>query len=370
MPNPLKFSGSGFNTNILDKNHLRSRNLFIGTIDNYGPSNETGWYNGADNIAGFQIYNIFYRNSTAFSFITVGDDGAKTLLESYFGNKSFSGSWEGMVSASLADDICVFNKPLPNVPTLQPPLNYYFSADLTPSYASGSYRAFNIGIRPSEVTASLYSGSVTASLWDNVGAKSTWEFLGDEHINTNIRSNYSYTDDDGFTLGAWIYVSASTSSPNFEYTIFDKSDRSGVVLHDGFTIKLKGANFGGSVSAFAELTINNNVISFENSKSTNNIIEINQWVFVSWEISLKKLTQRYQRTVFGSTSAFTTSSITDNNIIPSNISSTETLQIGRFLGEGNVPSAFFNGKISSIFSYGEGFTDDDHKTIFEEAKAN
>ena len=368
MPNPLKFSGSGFNTNTLDKNHLRSRNLFIGTIDNYGPSNETGWYNGADNIAGFQKYNIFYRNPTAFSFTTVGDDGAKALLESYFGNKSFSGSWEGMVSASLADDICVFNKPLPNVPTLQPPLNYYFSADLTPSYASGSYRAFNIGIRPSEVTASLYSGSVTASLWDNVGAQNVWEFFGDEHINTNITSNYSYTDNDGFTLGAMIYISASDGNPNFEYTIFDKSDRSGIVLHDGFTIKLKGANFGSGVSAFAELTINNNVISFSDLKSTDNNIEINTWAFVSWEIKQKEIIQRYERTIVGNITAFTTSSIINNDIIPSNISSTETLQIGRFLGGSNTPNSFFKGKISSIFSYGDGFTDDDHNTIFNETK--
>lgn len=377
MPNPLKFSGSGFNTNILDKNHLRSRNLFIGTIDNYGPSYETGWYNGSTPFLG--SYNIFYRNSTAFSFTTVGDDGAKALLESYFGHE-LSGSWEGIMSASMADDICVFNKDLPSIPTKDPLLHYYFSADLTPSYASGSSTTFNIGTLSVDTSASLLRGtgsgnfiSGSTSLWEDgiiSGGSGSWGFKGNdtfepndtrEFIETNITNNSIFSNGRGFTVGAWIYIpSSSQTSTQMPYTLFDKSDRTSIISHDGFTINLTYAS-SGIPSPFPEYIIRPEVvidnITYSLPKSIYTLFFFDTWTLATWEIKNKSITQRAWFN-----GGYIKYTLENSGIVNANITTNETLQVGRLYGEGqtpgqgNSPINYLSGSINSFFVYGDSFT--------------
>ena len=378
MPNPFKFSGSAFSTNILSENHLRNRNFFIGTTGNYGPSFTTGWYNGSTPSLG--SYNIFYKNSTAFSFHAGSDSDVKSLLEGYFGHE-LSGSWEGIMSASMADDICVLNKDLPSIPTKDPLLHYYFNADLTPSYASSSSTTFNIGTFPADTLGSLLRGtgsgdfiSGSTSFWENgtiSGGSGSWGFKGNdvfepndtrEFIETNITSNYGFDNGRGFTIGAWIYIpSSSQTSTQMPYTLFDKSDRTSIISHDGFTINLTYVE-SGLPSPFPEYTIRPEVIidntTYTFGKTLDSLLLFDMWTLVTWEIKNKFIIQRKQV----GPASFNEYVFEDNGIANANITTNETLQVGRLYGEGQTPGQgnnpinYLSGSINSFFVYGDSFT--------------
>ena len=387
MPNPLKFSGSAFSTNILSENHFRNRNFFIGTTGNYGPSYTTGWYNGATPSLG--SYNIFYKNSEAFNFHSVSDTGVKSLLEGYFGHE-LSGSWEGIMSASMADDICVLNKDLPNIPTKTPFLQYYFNADLTPSYASGSSTTFNISPFPVDTSGSLLRGtgsgdyiSGSTSLWENGvinGGSGSWGFKGDdffepndtrEFIETNITNNSIFSNSRGFTIGAWMYIpSSSQTAGQMPYTLFDKSDRTSLITHDGFTINLTYVESGlpPPFPAYAirpEIVIDNTTYTF--GKSFTSLIRFDTWVLVTWEIQPRFIIQRYKT----SPSTIAEYILEDSNINNSGITTNETLQVGRLYGEGQTPGQgnnpinYLSGSINSFFVYGAGFTTSSLNQIYD-----
>lgn len=378
MPNPLKFSGSAFSTNILSENHFRNRNFFIGTTGNYGPSSTTGWYNGSTPSLG--SYNIFYKNSTAFHFHAGSDSSVKSLLEGYFGHE-LSGSWEGIMSASMADDICVLNKDLPNIPTKDPLLHYYFNADLTPSYASGSSTTFNIGTLPADTLGSLLRGtgsgdfiSGSTSFWENgtiSGGSGSWGFKGNdtfepndtrEFIETNITNNSIFSNGRGFTVGAWIYIpSSSQTSTQMPYTLFDKSDRTSIISHDGFTINLTYVESGLS-SPFPEYAIRPEVIidntTYTFAKTVDSLLLFDTWTLVTWEIKNKFIIQRKQ----GGPASFNEYVFEDSGIANANITTNETLQVGRLYGEGQTPGQgnnpinYLSGSINSFFVYGDSFT--------------
>lgn len=380
MPNPLKFSGSAFSTNILSENHFRNRNFFIGTTGNYGPSFTTGWYNGSTPSLG--SYNIFYKNSTAFSFHAGSDSDVKSLLEGYFGHE-LSGSWEGIMSASMADDICVLNKDLPSIPTKDPLLHYYFNADLTPSYASGSSTTFNIGTLPVDTSGSLLSGSTSGnyisgstSLWENGvidGGSGSWGFNEEEFIETNITNNYGFDNGRGFTIGAWIYIpSSSQTSTQMPYTLFDKSDRTSIITHDGFTINLTYAS-SGFPPPFPEYIIRPEVvidnITYSLPKSYNTLLFFDTWTLATWEIKNKFITQRAWFN-----NGYIEYTLENSDIANANITTNETLQVGRLYGEGqtpgqgNSPINYFSGSINSFFVYGDGFTINDLNQIADATK--
>lgn len=232
MPNPVQFNSSSPTQN----NKIRNKNFFIGTgNEDYGPTSTTGWWAGITPPA--NGYTLYKDKATQGPSISSYNDSSSLsdALRSYFGNTMYFPN-EGIVSASLADDICVLNRDVPQIPSSST-LQYYWDANLVPSSVSGSTRIFSMGKFESE-------GTMSSELWTPSGISGTsgsWVFdnASSDSIVTDLTSNSLFTDT--FSVAMWVKI-PTTGSGDF---LIDKSDGGGL-SHNGFGIELSTANLSGT----------------------------------------------------------------------------------------------------------------------------
>ena len=271
MANPVKFSDTPIPSTF---NFVRNKDFYIGTSGGFGPSETTGWYNGpaiAEN-----KYAICYGTASAEGFIfhTADEDGTQRLLQSYFGH-ALSGSWEGIVSASLANNIGVLNRDIPLIPKTTG-LMYYWDANLVLSSVSGSSRIFSIGKAESE-------GVMSSELWQEDGQSGTsgsWEFNGSsDSIVTDLTSNSTFTND--FSIAMWVKIPTTGSGD----MMFDKSDGTGL-SHNGVSIELSTATIVGTEYASWLVTIDGETEFY--TRTLASVFPYDTWNLLVWSFEDRK----------------------------------------------------------------------------------
>jgi len=269
MPNPVRISQS-----IPTQNFLRNKNFYIGTIGDYGPTSTTGFY--ASITPPYEGYTLYESKSSQGPSIRVFENSSSlsTHLEQHFGH-SFNFINEGIVSASLDDNIAVLNRDVLRVPSAST-LNYYWDANLAPSSISGSTRIFSMGRSGSE-------GTMSSDLWTPTGQSGTsgsWAFNGSTNfISTDITSNDIFTST--FSVAMWVRI----PSPKPDDILIDKSDGGGL-SHNGFTINLNTINISGVDYAFWQVTIDGETINY--TKTLASVFPYNTWSLLVWSFENRR----------------------------------------------------------------------------------
>lgn len=263
MANPVQFKNL-----VPGGNFLKNKNFYIGVEGDYGPTSTTGYWAGITPSNG--SYALYVDKVSQGPSIRIFPDSASlsTELGSYFGN-SFNFTNEGIVSASLADDICVLNRDVPSIPSSST-LEYYWDANLVPSSVSGSARIFSMGKSESE-------GTMSSELWEYSGASNTsgsWGFNGTStSIVTDLTSNTLFTDT--FSVAMWVKI-PTTGSGDF---LFGKNDGDGL-SHNGISIELSTANIVGTEYASWLVTINGGTEFY--TRTLASVFPYNNWNLLVW----------------------------------------------------------------------------------------
>lgn len=263
MANPLKFSGT-----TPTQPFVRNKNFYIGTKGDYGPTSSTGFYSGITPLGGG--YTFYESKSAQGPSIRVFENSSSLSanLERYF-DHSFNFTNEGIVSASLADDICVLNRAVPRIP-LASNLLYHWDANLSPSSVSGSTRIFSMGKNESEGTMSSelykYSG--------DSGTSGSWEFNGTStSIVTDLTSNTPFTST--FSVAMWVKIPTTGSGD----ILFGKSDGDGL-SHNGISIELSTATLSGTEYASWFATIDGETEFY--TRTLASVFPYNAWNLLVW----------------------------------------------------------------------------------------
>jgi len=286
MPNPVKFDNAFLNTRR--HSYINNKNFYIGTSGDFGPTSSTGYWAGiTPPVNGYTFYEN--RASTGPSIrVFSNETDLSTALSKYFGD-TFEFTNAGIVSASLANDICILNRDVENIPSTN--LLHYWEPNLVMSSVSGSSKVFSLGQIPN-ITGSMVSasssGTVEADLWgEGTGNDYIWNFRSynseGNAIITNITQNDNFRD---FSVVMRIKV-ASNSKFVQPYVIFDKS-YGDLGLHDGISIWIDNYNLAGTDLAYiSKVTVDGEDILLPKSVGLGTYFPYDVWRCVSFKFNSK-----------------------------------------------------------------------------------
>jgi len=263
MADPVKFSGT-----TPTQPFVRNKNFYVGTEGDYGPTSSTGFYAGITPPGGgYTLYRDKASQGPSIRVFETSTSLSTELSRSFGGPFQFEN--EGIVSASLADDICVLNREVPNIPSSST-LQYYWDANLSPSSVSGSTRIFSMGKNESE-------GTMSSELYEYTGPSGTsgsWGFDGTTtSIVTDLTSNTRFTDT--FSVAMWVKI-PTTGSGDF---LLGKNDGEGL-SHNGISIELSTANIVGTEYASWLVTIDGETEFY--TRTLASVFPYNAWNLLVW----------------------------------------------------------------------------------------
>ena len=341
MANPVKFSGT-----TPTQPFVRNKNFYIGTKGDYGPTSSTGFYAGITPPGGG--YTLYRNKASQGPSIMVFETSASLSTEL---SRSFGGPFqfenEGIVSASLADNICVLNRDIPNIP-LASNLLYHWDANLAPSSVSGSTRIFSMGKNESEGTMSseLYKYSGTS------GTSGSWEFNGTStSIVTDLTSNTSFTST--FSVAMWVKIPTMGSKA----ILFGKSDGDGL-SHNGISIELSTATLSGTEYASWFVTIDGETEFY--TRTLASIFQYDVWSLLVWSFEDRR------DTFWLGQDAGTPNEVTytrDNSI--TSITATNPVTFGK---DADLAQDYLSGSIGMVSIFNTKFTSELVKEFYTSTK--
>lgn len=322
MANPIKFDNSF--TNPRNNSIIRNKNFYIGTSGDFGPTSQTGYWAGITPPGGG--YTLYESKSAQGPSIRIfpNSSSLSTELEKYFGH-SFNFVNEGIVSASLTNDICILNRDVLLIPSSST-LQYYWDSNLAPSSISGSTRIFSMGEAESEGTMS--SGLWAPSVPTNSGS---WAFDNASSIVTDLTSNSLFTNT--FSVAMWVKI-PTTGSGDF---LLGKNDGDGL-SHNGFSIELSTATIGGTEYASWLVTIDGETKFY--TRTLASVFPYNSWALLVWSFEDRR------DTFWLGQDAGTPNEVTyirDNSI--TNITATNALTFGK---NADLAQDYLSGSIGTV----------------------
>lgn len=345
MPNPVQFkSNAPTQTNVIKNN-----NFYVGTGgQDYGPTSATGWYAGINPPTGVVRGYTLYENKATDgpSIRTFPTSGSlSNTLSNYFGH-SFVHDNEGIVSASLASDIAVLNREVPQFPNPSR-LQFHFDANLAFCSISGSHEIFSAG-------KAFRTGSMSSQLWEYTGISDhsgSWAFQGtSDFIETQLSDNNFFTSP--FTIAMWVRIPSPSSAGDM---VVDKSDGTGLA-HDGISIKLANSNLLGT--DFCSFTTTVDGVDAVTPKNANAV-----WTYDDWNLLVFSF--RNGTDFFWRGGATTTRVDINRSSLISNISATNPLTLGKNF---DLDQDHLSGSIAMFSVYNTQFTDEAVIQLYNETK--
>ena len=345
MPNPVQFkSSTPTQTNVIKNN-----NFYVGTGgQDYGPTSATGWYAGINPptgvVRGYTLYENKATDGPSIRTFPTSESLSNTLSK-YF-EHSFVHDNEGIVSASLAFDIAVLNR---EVPQFSNPsrLQFHFDANLAFCSISGSHEIFSAG-------KTFRTGSMSSQLWEYTGVSDhsgSWAFQGtSDFIETQISDNNFFTSP--FTIAMWVRIPSEDSAGEM---LVDKSDGIGL-SHDGISLKLANSNLLGT--DFCSFVVTIDGVDASPLKNVNSV-----WTYDAWNLLVWSFQNR--RDSFWRGGATVTRVDTSRSSLISNISATNHLVLGK---NSDLNQDHLSGSIAMFSVYDTQLTDEDVVQLYNETK--
>jgi len=346
MSNPVQFKSSA----PTQTNAIRNNNFYVGTGgQDYGPTSATGWYAGINPptgvVRGYTLYEDKATDGPSVRTFPTSESLNNTLSK-YFAH-SFIHDNEGIVSASLAFDIAVLNREVPQFPN-PANLEYHFDANLAFCSISGSHEIFSAG-------KSFKTGSMSSQLWEYTGVSDdsgSWAFQGtSDFIETPITDlDFQFTSP--FTIAMWVRIPSKESAGDM---LVDMSDGLGLA-HNGISIKLANSNVLGT--DFCSFIVTIDGVDASPTKDANSV-----WIYDFWNLLVWSFQDR--RDTFWRGGAAVTSVTTIRSSLISNINTTNPLVLGKNF---DLNQSHLSGSIAMLSLYDTHFTDEDVVQLYNETK--